>query len=326
MADKRSVGKPKFNVSQIGGEFALIGRLTEKPASRKIVKGIGDDAAVIKAGSKYLVFTTDTLVAGDHFSLKYFKPEQIGKKAVEINVSDIGAMGAEPNYFLVSLVLPEDIDVKIIEDIYKGMRQKGRKYKIEIIGGNITHGKQFIIDIFMIGEAKKKNLKLRSAARPDDLIFVSGDLGSSAAGLNLFLKNKKGFNRTKKRHLEPEAKFHKVKPFLKYINAMIDVSDGLASEVIRICEQSNTGAVIYPDQVPINPETIKAAEACKKNAMDYALYGGEDFELVYTVSRKNINKVKGFMVGKITREKGVRLFKEGREEPLAKHGYDHFLT
>jgi thiamine-monophosphate kinase len=303
----------------------LIERLAKRPSSRKIIKGIGDDAAVIKAGSRYLVFTTDTLVEGDHFSLKYFTPEQIGKKSVEVNVSDIGAMGAEPKFFLVSLVLPEGIDVKIIEDIYKGMRQKGAKYKIEIIGGNITHGKQFTIDIFMIGEVKKNNLKLRSAARPGDLIFVSGDLGSSTAGLKLFLKNKKGFDRIKKRHLEPEAKFGKVRPFLKYINAMIDVSDGLASEVTRICEQSHTGAVIYPDMVPINPETIKAAESCGENALDYALYGGEDFELVYTISKKNAGKVKGFKVGKITAEKGVRLFKDGREESLAKHGYDHFL-
>jgi thiamine-monophosphate kinase len=326
MTGKKAGGGPRLYISQIGGEFALIERLAEKPTSRKIIKGIGDDAAVIKTGSRYLVFTTDTLVEGDHFSLKYFTPEQIGKKSVEINVSDIGAMGAEPKFFLVSLVLPEYIDVKIIENIYKGMRQKGDKYKIEIIGGNITHGKQLIIDIFMIGEVKKKNLKLRAAARPGDLIFVSGELGASTAGLKLFLKNKKGFNRIKKRHLEPEAKFGKVRPFLKYINAMIDVSDGLASEVTRICEQSNTGAVIYPDLVPINPETIKAAESCKENALDYALYGGEDFELVYTTPRKNENKVKGFMVGEITSEKGVRLLKDSREEPLSKHGYDHFLN
>lgn len=326
MTGKKAGGRPQLNISQIGGEFALIERLAKEPASRKIIKGIGDDAAVIKVGNRYLVFTTDTLVEGDHFSLKYFTPEQIGKKSVEINVSDIGAMGAEPKFFLVALVLPRHIDVKIIENIYKGMRQKSAKYKIEIIGGNITHGKQLIIDIFMIGEVKKKNLKLRSDARPGDLIFVSGDLGSSTAGLKLFLKNKKGFNRIKKRHLEPKAKFSKVRPFLKYINAMIDVSDGLASEVTRICEQSNTGAVIYPDLVPIDPETIKAAWSCKENPLDYALYGGEDFELVYTVSRKNANKVKGFMVGEITAGKGVRLLKDGREEPLSKHGYDHFLT
>jgi len=315
-----------MDIPKIGGEFALIERLTRKPVSKNIIRGIGDDAAVIKTGGSYLVFTTDTMVDGDHFSLNYFTPAQIGKKAVEANVSDIGAMGAKPKYFLVSLVLPEKIDAEIIENIYKGMRQAGKKYLIEIIGGNITHGKQLIIDICMIGEAKKANLKFRSSAKPGDIIMVSGDLGSSAAGLNLFLNNIKGFSRVKKRHLEPRAKFYKVEPFLKYINAMIDVSDGLGSEVKRICEQSGTGALIYGDSVPINPETKKAADACGKDALDYAFYGGEDFELVYTVSPKNSGKVKGFKVGEITGGKGIRIVKEGKEEALTKHGYDHFLS
>ncbi len=315
-----------MDISKIGGEFALIKRLTKKPVSKGIVKGIGDDTAVIKVGDKYLTLTTDTLVDGDHFSLKYFTPGQVGKKAVEINVSDVGAMGAIPRYFLVSLVLPKNIDVEIIENIYKGMWEVCDKYKIEILGGNVTHANQLIIDICMIGEAKKENLKFRSAAKPGDLILVSGDLGSSTAGLNLFLKNIDGHKEVKKKHLEPEAKFYKVKPFLKYINAMIDVSDGLASEITRICEQSNTGAIIYADLVPIKLLTNKAAESLKKDALDFALYGGEDFELIYTVSEKNLNKVKGILVGKITREKGIRISKDGNEELLTKQGYDHFLT
>jgi len=148
----------------------------------------------------------------------------------------------------------------------------------------------------------KQNLKFRSGAKPEDVIMVSGDLGSSTAGLNLFLKNIDGFDDVKRKHIEPEAKFYKVKPFLKYINAMIDVSDGLASEVTRICEQSKTGAIIYADSVPIKPITQKAAQACHKNALDFALYGGEDFELAYTVSEENMDKVKGIVVGKITKK------------------------
>ncbi len=314
-----------MDISQIGGEFALIERLAKKPVDKNIIKGIGDDAAVIKFKSTYLAFTTDTMVEGDHFSLDYFTPQQAGKKAVEINVSDIGAMGAKPLYFLVSLVLPKKIEVEIIENIYKGMRDAGKKYNIEIIGGDITHGRQLVVDMCMIGEAKKENLKFRSSAKPGDSIFVSGDLGSSIAGLNLFLKNIEGFKEVKKKHLEPEAKFYKIEPFLKYINAMIDVSDGLASEVKRICEQSGTGAVIYADSIPIKPETKKAAEVCGNDALDYALYGGEDFELVYTVSKENLGKVKGYRVGEITHKKGVRIIKDGKEEPVLKHGYDHFL-
>ncbi|MHB1254233.1 MAG: thiamine-phosphate kinase [Candidatus Humimicrobiaceae bacterium] len=291
-----------------------------------MIKGIGDDAAVIKFGDNYLIYTTDTQVEGDHFSLDYFTPRQIGKKAVEINVSDIGAMGGEPKFFLVSLVIPKTMDVEIIENIYKGIWEVCNKYGIEIIGGNITHGTQLIIDISMVGESLKQDLKFRSGAKPEDVIMVSGDLGSSTAGLNLFLKNIDGFDEVKRKHIEPEAKFYKVKPFLKYINAMIDVSDGLASEITRICEQSKTGAIIYADSVPIKPITQKAAQACNKNALDFALYGGEDFELVYTVSEENLNKVKGIMVGKITRKKGVRILKDGKEEMITGHGYDHFLT
>lgn len=314
-----------MKIKDIGGEFALIKRITKAAKARDIIKGIGDDAAVIKAGGKLLAITTDTLVEGDHFSFKWFTPKQVGKKAIEINASDIGAMGATPKYALVSLVLPIDIDVETIDGIYKGLWEAGKKYKLEIIGGNMTHGKQLVIDIDIIGEAKKENLKFRSSAKPGDFIFVSGDLGASTAGLKLFLKNVKGHDYVKKKHLEPQAKFHKVKPFLKYINAMIDISDGLASDITRICEQSSTGAIIFKDNIPIKEETRNAAKAIGKDAVDYALYGGEDFELVYTVSEKNLSKVTGFLVGEITKKKGVRLYSNGRERLITKHGYDHFL-
>tara|TARA_Y100000310_G_C20598208_1_gene771617 strand:- start:855 stop:1475 length:621 start_codon:yes stop_codon:yes gene_type:complete len=204
------------------------------------------------------------------------------------------------------------------------MRESGNKHNLEIVGGNITHGKELVIDIDMIGEVKKENLCLRSHAKPGDFILVSGDLGSSTAGLNLFLKKIKGHKEVKKKHLEPKAKTKKVKPFLKYINAMIDVSDGLASEVKHICNQSNVGAIIYQNNIPIKDNTRKAAKALKTNPTDYALYGGEDFELVYTVSEKNLSKVKGFLVGEITKRKGVYLYEKGKEKLIIKKGYDHF--
>lgn len=312
-----------MKLSQLG-EFGLIDRIYRKPKDKNILVGIGDDTAVIKVGKQLLLITTDTIVEGDHFSLKYFTPEQVGKKAIEINVSDIGAMGGIPKYVLVSLVLPKDLNVDIIDRIYKGMRESGDKHKLEIIGGNITHGTQLVIDIDMIGEVKKENLCLRSDAKPGDFILVSGDLGSSTAGLNLFKNNIKGHDYVKKKHLEPTAKLHKVKPFLKYINAMIDISDGLASEVQHICEQSKAGAIIFKDNIPIKEETRRAAKIVKKDPADYALYGGEDFELVFTVSEKNLNKVKGFLVGEITKRKGVYLYEKGKERLISRHGYDHF--
>lgn len=313
-----------MKIKDIGGEFALIKRITKKAKDKNVLVGIGDDASVIKVKDKYLVITTDTLVEDDHFSLKWFTPKQVGMKAIEINVSDVAAMGALPKYALVSLVLRRDIDVRFVDGLYKGIWASGKKYGVDVVGGNITHGKQIMIDVDMIGVVKKENLCLRSSAKPKDFILVSGDLGKSAAGLNLFLNKIKGHDIIKKAHLEPKAKFHKVKKFLKHINAMIDVSDGLASEVERICEQSNVGAIIFKDNIPIADETIKAASAAGKDPYDYALYGGEDFELVYTVSEKNLSKVKGFLVGEITKKKGIRIYSKGKERLLKKHGYDHF--
>jgi thiamine-monophosphate kinase len=315
-------GWKKMKLSDLG-ELGLIKRIGKKPKNKNILVGIGDDAAVIKVGNKLLAVTTDTLVDGDHFSLDYFTPVQVGKKAIEINVSDIGAMGAFPKYALVSLVLPKHLDVRIIDGIYKGMRQAANKYKLEIIGGNITHGEQLVIDIDMIGEVKRKNLCLRSHAKPGDFIVVTGDLGSSTAGLRLFHNKIKGHEYVKKKHLEPQAKINKVKPFLYYINAMIDVSDGLASEVKHICEQSKVGAIVYSDNIPIRDETRRAAKILNKDPLDYALYGGEDFELVFTVSEKNLKKVRGFLVGEITKEKGVFLYSKGKKKILKKTGYDH---
>ncbi len=313
-----------MDLSRIG-EFGIIKRITKKPIDKNILIGIGDDTAIIKLKNKLLALTADTLVEGDHFSLDYFTPEQVGKKAIEINVSDIGSMGGIPKYALVSLVLPRNTDVKIVDAIYRGIWQTCKKYKLEVVGGNITHGKQLVIDVSMLGEVKKENLCLRSTAKPGDFILVTGPLGTSTAGLNLLLKNIGNYNKVRKAHLEPEASLYKVKPFLRYINAMIDVSDGLASEVQHICEQSKVGAVIFKDNIPILEETRKAAELLNANPIDYALYGGEDFELVFTVSEKNLSKVKGFLIGEIRRKKGVYLYSNGKERLIKKHGYDHFL-
>lgn len=307
------------------GEFGLIKRIQQKSKDKDILVGIGDDAAVVRIGKKLAVLTIDTLVEGDHFNLGYFTPEQVGMKAVEINISDIVSMGGKPKYALVSLGLRKQMDVKFVDGLYKGMRKAASKYGVEIIGGNLTHTKQVVIDISLLGFVDGKDLCLRSHARPGDLIFVTGDLGASTAGLNLFLKKIKGHNYVKKRHLEPKANPRKVERFLRYINAMQDISDGLASEIRHICEQSKTGAVIYVDNIPIKKETIRAAKAAGKKALDYALFGGEDFELVFTVSGQNIKKVKrGFLVGEITRKKGVRIFSKGKETMLKGKGYDHF--
>ncbi len=311
-----------MKISQIGGEFALINRITKKTKDKDIVVGVGDDTAVLKyKKNKYLLFTTDMLVENDHFNIKWATPEQIGKKSIEVNVSDIAAMGGKPTSAIISLCLKKDTSVEFVDKLYKGIYSSAKKHKLEIIGGDITHGKIIVINIAMLGEVSKVNLSLRSDAKINDWICVTGNLGESTAGLELLRKNikDKKYNNIIKKHLEPEAQLKKANIISKYCNAMIDVSDGLASEVKHICEMSKLGAVIYKDKIPISNLTKQAAKAVNKDPYDYALYGGEDFELVFTTKGKNMH-----VVGKILpKNKGMFLF-DKKGKIMLKKGYDHF--
>lgn len=307
------------------GEFGLIDRITRKSKDKSVLVGIGDDAAVVEIKKDLQVLTTDCLVGGDHFRKEWFSAKQIGMKAIESNISDIAAMGAIPKYVLVSLALPKDLDVKFVEEMYQGMWESCDKYDIDIIGGNMTRSNQIVISITMIGEADKKNLSLRSGANPGDLIFVSGHLGNGKAGLRLFQENLKGFEKVRKSYLEPKAQLDTALKIAPYINSMIDVSDGLAPEIRHICDESKCGAIIYKDKIPIDDEVRDVAKALDEDEYDYALFGGEDFELVYTVSKDNLDKVNGFLVGAITENKEALLSFKGKEKKLSESGYDHFL-
>lgn len=307
------------------GEFGLIDRITKKPKDSRIIVGIGDDAAVVKIKGLQ-VLTTDCLVEGDHFRTDWFTPQQIGMKSIEINVSDIAAMGAEPNYVLVSLALPKDLDVEFVEGLYKGMWNVCDKYNIEIIGGNMTHGQQIVISITLAGEVDKKNLCLRSGAEPGDLIFVSGPLGNGRAGLRLFQNNLKGFEKVKKGYLEPTANLDNALKIAPYVNSMEDISDGLASEIKHICNKSKCGAIIYKEKIPVSDQVRDVADELREDEYDYALYGGEDFELIYTVSKENLTKVNGFLVGEIVKNKDIKLLYKGKETMVTEKGYDHFSS
>jgi thiamine-monophosphate kinase len=305
------------------GEFGLINRITKKPKDKNIVVGIGDDAAVIKT-SGLQVLTTDCLVEGDHFRREWFTPEQIGMKAIEINISDVASMGAIPKYILVSLALPKDLNVDFVDKLYKGMWKTCDKYDVEIIGGNMTHCNQVVISIILTGEVNEKNLSLRSGAKPGDFIFVSNYLGYGRAGLRLFQEKLDGFEEVRKCYLEPTASLDFSKKIAKYVNAMEDISDGLAPEIRHICDESKCGAIIYKDKIPITEEVRNIAQQLSEDAYNYALFGGEDFGLVYTVSKNNLDNVKGFLVGEITKNKGVRLSFNGKEKEIKEMGYDHF--
>jgi len=315
------------SIEELGGEFALIKRLNSiigKPQNKAVVRGIGDDCAVLRIGGKLVVFTIDCLVEGDHFSLEWFSPREIGMKAIEINASDVYSMNAKPAFALVSLILPANTEAGLIEGIYKGIKTAARKHGIEIVGGNITHGKKLSVDVSMLGFVQGKPV-YRSGAKPGDFLCVSGELGAGCAGLNLYLQKKKGFESVKKKHARPKAKPEKALRLARFVNAMEDVSDGLASEARNICAESKCAAVIYAGKVPVSSQVRKVARVLGMNAVDFALFGGEDFELVFTVPPKNLKKVQGFVVGEIIRGSGVFLEENGKRKKLERFGYDHFL-
>ena len=319
-----------MKISDIGGEFELIKRINKDSEifSSDVIHGIGDDTAVLEySENEYLLITTDMIVEDDHFSLDYFTPRQIGIKAIESNVSDIASMGGLPKHALISLALSDKVTVEFIEELYKGFNEVCKKYKISIIGGDTTHSDKVVVNITLTGIVEKKNLCLRSDAKEDDLICVSGDLGASTAGLNLLLEKKQG-NSTKP-HLEPRARLGFARKISEFVNAMEDVSDGLAQEVKNICNASKTGAVIFKEKIPISEDTFNDAEIVKKDAYDYALYGGEDFELVFTINKNNFEELKKkinniHVVGKIlNKQEGIYLLEKDKKIRLGK-GFDHF--
>jgi len=318
--------KPK-KISDLG-EVALIKRISRKIKDKNVLTEIGDDTAVIKIRDRYILLTTDTIVENDHFNLNWFSPLQVGKKSMESNVSDIASMGGMPKYALISLCLREDTPLEFIDGLYRGIYRVAKKYGFEIIGGNITHGSEISITVSMIGDVEKERLTLRSGAKVADLVCVTGDIGKSSAGLSLLIKKKKGYV---KPHLEPKARLKESQIISRFANAMIDVSDGLASEVRHICDMSKKGAVIFKEKIPISGHTKEAGKILRKDPTDFALYGGEDFELVFTISEKNLKKLKKqfknfSVVGKILpKSKGIHLLERGKKLKLGS-GYDHFKS
>lgn len=311
------------------GEFGLIERIRHKFKAypKDVIKGIGDDTAVIEYDKMHcLLFTTDSLVEDVHFSLEYFSPVQIGMKAIEQNVSDIASMGGIPKYALVSLGLPNATKIDFIDKLCEGISRKSKAYRISIVGGNIAKSKKIFVCISMAGIAEKKHLALRSNARIEDLIFCSGNLGGSAAGLELLKRHKKG--NSIKKHLEPNSRLALARKLVKIgVNSMIDISDGIASELRHICSESKTGAVIHADKIPVSKDTIFDSKKVGKNPLELALYGGEDYELMFTAGKKKISKLKKYdvhVIGEILdKRRGIILAKGNKKYTLGK-GFEHF--
>ncbi|HMA68939.1 MAG TPA: thiamine-phosphate kinase [Candidatus Mcinerneyibacterium sp.] len=310
-----------MNIKELGGEFQFINRIKKKSKNRNVIVDIGDDCAVTEYNDdSYHLYTTDMLVEGDHFSLDYFSPYQIGIKVMESNASDIAAMGGKPVYSLISLSLKEDTTVEFIDGVYNGINEICERYNFDLIGGDTTHGDKIVISLTLIGQVDKNKLKLRSAAEIGDLIVVSGPLGGSTAGLKLFLNTIDGFDEIKKYHTNPISEIKNLPKILPVAKAMEDVSDGLASEIRNICKMSKVGAKIFREKIPLNKGIKKSSSLLDDDPYDYALFGGEDFKLVYTVNKNDRHKIYGTVVGEII--KGEKILLDGKE--LKNYGYDHF--
>lgn len=314
------------------GEFGLINHLTSqiKLKNPTSVKGVGDDAAVIEPSkNKQIVVTTDMLVEGIHFDLIYTPFKHLGYKAVTVNLSDVYAMNAVPTQITVSIAVSNKISIEALEELYEGMLLACEIYGVDLVGGDTTSSNSgLIISITAVGEAEKKEIVYRNGAKENDLICVSGDLGGAFMGLQLLEREKQIFNENPaiqpdfsgydyvlERQLKPEPRQDVIEMFKELgvqPTSMIDISDGLSSEIIHICTQSGVGCTIYEDKLPIDPLTVSTAEEMNLNPSVCALNGGEDYELLFTISLEDYEKIKEqkrvAIIGHITSDKGKHEF------------------
>ena len=332
------------------GEFGLIahlrGVLGEAPGT-DVVSGIADDAAVYRIGAgRVHVVTTDALIEGTHFDRSFMPMEHLGFKAMAVNVSDIAAMNARPRYATIALGLPQSVSVEMVGQLYEGMRRACRAYGLRVVGGDTTSARQLTVSVTVIGEAEEEAVVYRKGAQPGDVLCVTGDLGAAYAGLKVLAEQRRAlqeqgedyapdvgeFSYVIQRQLAPQAQLSTVKDWARRNarpHALIDISDGLASEVHHLCEASGTGALVRGAALPIAPETRSAADHFAEDVDVYALFGGEDYELLFAFPKDDLDRLdpESFVaIGEMTEaEEGVRLqTPEGETVRLEPGGYQHF--
>jgi len=329
------------------GEFGLINHLTKKfkITHRSTVKGIGDDAAVLDFENKKVVVSTDLLVENVHFDLSYMPLKHLGYKAVMVNLSDIYAMNAKATQITVSIAVSNRFPLEALEELYAGIATAADKYKIDLVGGDTTSStKGMLISITAIGEANEEDLVYRSGAKPKDLLVVTGDLGGAYMGLQVLEREKEVFKVNPnnqpdlepysyivERQLKPEAR-KDITELLKELDvhptSMIDISDGLSSEILHLCENSKVGINLYEDKIPLDPTVISTCEEFNLDGTTVALSGGEDYELLFTIDQKEFPKIKGnpnFSVVGHTTEKNEGAFLISRNNskiPLTAQGWN----
>ena len=340
-------GDPSFTPVAHVGEFGLIDRLHARlgDAARAdgLLEGIGDDAAVLDlGGGRVQVVTTDALVEGVHVDRTFAPMRTIGWKAVATNVSDVCAMNATPRWATVALGLPNDVSVEAAEALYGGIAEACARYGVAVVGGDVTAAPRLVLSVTVIGEADAGAIVTRRGAQPGDLLCVTGDLGAAAAGLQVLLAGRDEavdlgqFGYAVERQLKPQARLDRVRLWAARgfrPTALIDVSDGLASETHHLCAGGVVGATVDAGALPVHVETLRAAERFGARPEPWVLYGGEDYELLFTAPDAELAKLPPdtyAVVGEITApEDGVRLRvpqPDGGESvaPLAAGGYKHY--
>ena len=339
----------RTELSEIG-EFGLIERLKGflPPKSDKIIKSIGDDAAVIKnADDSVQLISTDLLMEGVHFDLAYTPLKHLGYKSIAVNVSDIAAMYGTPSHVVVGLALSNRFSVEAIEELYAGMKLACDAYSIDLVGGDTTSSRSGLgISVTVVGTSTVDEVVYRSGAQLNDLICVTGDLGAAFMGLQVLEREKQVYLANPdmqpelldkeyivERQLKPEARMDVVKS-LKSLGlkptSMIDISDGLASELMHICKESNVGAYIYEEKLPIDPMTFDTAREFELDPLTIMLNGGEDYEVLFTIPQSEYEKVRNHpdvtVIGYIkAADEGVNIYTKGEHlVPVTAQGWNHF--
>jgi thiamine-monophosphate kinase len=331
------------------GEFALIEHLTKnfKINHKSTIKGIGDDAAILSFKDKKVVISTDLLVESVHFDLSYMPLKHLGYKAVVVNLSDVYAMNATPTQMTVSIAVSNRFPLEALEDLYAGIEAAANIYNVDLIGGDTTSSNTgLLISITAIGEVEDEKIVYRNGAKPNDLLVVTGDLGAAYMGFQVLEREKEVFKVNPnsqpdlepytyivERQLKPEARKDIVK-LLDELNvkptSMIDISDGLSSEIIHICKQSQVGCDLYEEKIPLDPAVISVCEEFQIDSTTVTLNGGEDYELLFTISQEDFPKIKanpnftviGFMKES---EAGMHLVTRGESKiPLKAQGWKNF--
>jgi thiamine-monophosphate kinase len=333
-------------------EFALIARLTKGLAARAdVVLGVGDDTAILDiGGDQLLLATVDSQVEGVHFTFQGCGAEQVGRKAMAVNLSDIAAMGGEPRYALVSLVIPPHLSLDLLQQVYDGMRLEAEAFATAIVGGNIAgagKGEQLILDVTLLGTVERDHAITRAGAHVGDTLCVTGTLGAAAAGLYVqshtdLLYPAQAVETARLRQCIPQPRVREGRVLSHFgphiITAMLDISDGLSGDLSHLCQRSHVGARVEVAKIPLSPAARAIASPAQLDPLLWALHGGEDYELLFTVAPNHVEQVTHAMqsatgtpitpIGTITEVRdGMQLvYPDGRVEPLHVHSWNHLVA